>query len=107
MSVASARRIPCQAAAVAAPTSSGIGGDDAALSPSAVPIPARLWWRRRGASRRCSTIEALARLECGVLQLDIAPITCCIVAQEFIGARDDRAVLVQARRLRHRCGPVV
>src|SRR5882672_11916720 len=33
------------------------------------PIPACLW-RRRGAFRRRNTIEALARLECGVLQLN-------------------------------------
>src|SRR5216684_6973871 len=39
------------------------------------PIPARLW-RQRGAFRRRKTVEPLARLECGVLRLDIAPITC-------------------------------
>src|SRR6266849_3658659 len=71
-----------------------------------LPIPARRW-RRRGAFHRCNTFEALARLEGSVLQLDIAPIAGWIVAQEFIGARDGRAVLVQTRRLHRRCGPAV
>src|SRR5258708_39998653 len=46
-----------------------------------LPIWARLW-RRCGAFCQCNTIEALARLECGVLQLDITPVTGSFVAQE-------------------------
>src|SRR5258708_1811376 len=71
-----------------------------------LPIWARLW-RRCGAFCPCNTIEALARLECGVLQLDITPITGWVVAQEFIGARDGGAVLIRARRLHRRRRAVV
>ena len=72
------------------------------------PLPIPAWLRRRRrVLRRCNTVEPLACLECGVLHLDIAPIACGIGAQQFIGARDARAVLVRARRLYHRCGAVV
>jgi hypothetical protein len=72
------------------------------------PLPIRTCLRRQhGAFCRRKTVEPLAGLECGVLHLDIAPITCWVVTQDFIGARDGRAVLIRARGLRHRCRAVV
>src|SRR5262249_29857214 len=66
-----------------------------------LPILAYLLRRPDGFFRQRKAVEPLARFEYGVLQLDIAPITRRIAAQQFIGARKNRAVLVRARRLHH------